>query len=744
MASDAQKTEVKITGDSTQVELAMRKASTAVQSGVDRMTSSLSLLVAGALTSVVGMTTALVKKLIDVDDAMSKSAQKAGVSTEKFSGMAFAAKLANVGVEELTKTYGHLSKMLLDGQQGQKDAVELFKQLKVDPKNIKDADELLLTLSDRISRMQDPTAKTALAIDVLGERIGPKLIPLLNAGRAGIEELRAEASRLGIVVDTETGKAAEEFNDTMTRMKDNFTGVAQRLTKVLLPTFQAAATEVNNLTKTSGGMEIFGDIVRVVFQTIAVVGANVSFVLQAVGREIGAVIAQVAALARLDLEGFHAISEAVKEDGKKARAELDAFEARIMALGKVSSTGGGTEPDATGNDKPFVPGKKTPTPTKAAPEKSRMGDWETALAERKVAYQQENDLREMSKADELAYWRSISQMVDLNGKERVSLRRKVAGAELDVMKEQRDREVGLTEESISATQQARMAGVEAMRQELQHKVDLGLATNEEMLASERGLEDQRAQILRDAIQQRLQLLSTDPTKNAVALQKLNDELAAIELEHQQRLRANLNQSQVEQMKDWQGLFNSIGQSFGSVVTGLVSRTMTLGQAVRSLFSSLLQSVASFLGQMVAKKAAAWATEQAIDSAKIGSNAAVAGSGAASAMASIPWVGPVLAIAAMAAVFAAVMGMKGKSAAGGYDIPSGVNPMTQLHQEEMVLPKPLANVIRAMAKGGGSGQGQQFGDVHMTVVTPDANSFRESQDRITGDLHMRINEIRRGV
>jgi hypothetical protein len=60
---------------------------------------------------------------------------------------------------------------------------------------------------------------------------------------------------------------------------------------------------------------------------------------------------------------------------------------------------------------------------------------------------------------------------------------------------------------------------------------------------------------------------------------------------------------------------------------------------------------------------------------------------------------------MAAIFAAVSGMgKGiKSASGGFDIPSGLNPITQLHEEEMVLPKQHANVIRQLA-GQGDGVG----------------------------------------
>lgn len=45
-----------------------------------------------------------------------------------------------------------------------------------------------------------------------------------------------------------------------------------------------------------------------------------------------------------------------------------------------------------------------------------------------------------------------------------------------------------------------------------------------------------------------------------------------------------------------------------------------------------------------------------------------------------------------------------SAEGGYDIPAGANPVTQLHEKEMVLPKAQAEVIRGLAARGGAAGG----------------------------------------
>jgi lambda family phage tail tape measure protein len=50
-----------------------------------------------------------------------------------------------------------------------------------------------------------------------------------------------------------------------------------------------------------------------------------------------------------------------------------------------------------------------------------------------------------------------------------------------------------------------------------------------------------------------------------------------------------------------------------------------------------------------------------------------------------------------------------SAAGGYDIPAGVNPLVQTHAEEMILPKGYADVIRGLANKGGTGS-----DASLTV------------------------------
>jgi hypothetical protein len=61
-----------------------------------------------------------------------------------------------------------------------------------------------------------------------------------------------------------------------------------------------------------------------------------------------------------------------------------------------------------------------------------------------------------------------------------------------------------------------------------------------------------------------------------------------------------------------------------------------------------------------------------------------------------------------------MAIADASAEGGYDIPGGVNPVTQLHEKEMVLPKAQAEVIRGLAANGGAGGGMKVTIVNQTT------------------------------
>lgn len=89
--------------------------------------------------------------------------------------------------------------------------------------------------------------------------------------------------------------------------------------------------EMDKATGISRGLaETIGNVGKVGIQAFAVLGANVAFVFKGIGREIGGIAAQIAALARGDLDGFKFIGKAMKEDAAEARRALDEFEKKTL------------------------------------------------------------------------------------------------------------------------------------------------------------------------------------------------------------------------------------------------------------------------------------------------------------------------------------------------------------------------------------------------------------------------------
>lgn len=174
-----------------------------------------------------------IKKVIDAMDDARKSAQSAGTSVEKFSALTYAA--GQSGVENLQGSLAKLAGSLQDARDGTGAAAEAFQKLRIDPAQFTDSSDALLAIADRFAKMPDGINKTALAADLFGQKLGPKLIPLLNQGSDGIRELMQEAAELGLVMDDKATAAAEKFNDRLDKIGKRSSGVGIQIANELLP-----------------------------------------------------------------------------------------------------------------------------------------------------------------------------------------------------------------------------------------------------------------------------------------------------------------------------------------------------------------------------------------------------------------------------------------------------------------------------------------------------------------------------
>jgi hypothetical protein len=193
----------------------------------------------GGAASIAGLL-AITKNAAAVADQMGKLAAATGVSVKELSTLGYAAELNGSSVEELAKG---LRRLAVEADRGGPSLKALGISLVDSGGSAKSASALLSDLAQRFSRLPDGAQKTALAIKLFGEEVGPKLIPLLNQGAEGLQKLQGEAERLGLQISEKAAAAAEKFNDDLSRLQGLARGVGVEVGNALLPALSRLTTE---------------------------------------------------------------------------------------------------------------------------------------------------------------------------------------------------------------------------------------------------------------------------------------------------------------------------------------------------------------------------------------------------------------------------------------------------------------------------------------------------------------------
>lgn len=173
-----------------------------------------------------------------VGDEAIKTAQSLGITAEALQELRFAARRAGITNEQVGVGLKTLSRNLQDFKRGAGEAKISFKQIgisKAQVDGLETVEQLLPLLADRFQALPDGILKSAAAQKIFGES-GTAMIPLLNGGAAGLQEMRERAIELGGVLSTETARASEGFNDNLEDMKFGLTGLKNILGTAVLPT----------------------------------------------------------------------------------------------------------------------------------------------------------------------------------------------------------------------------------------------------------------------------------------------------------------------------------------------------------------------------------------------------------------------------------------------------------------------------------------------------------------------------
>ena len=208
------------------------------------------LIMSAAGGAILGTLGAMMKKTAAAGDAIWDMSQRTGVSTRILSSYKLAADQAGSSLEGLATGFRGLSSRMMDAKNGLAESKRAFDSLGVTVTDstgaLRPMNDVLLEVADKFSSMEDGATKAALAQDIFG-RSGMELIPMLNAGRKGLEESARQAERLGMVFDEKAARASDAFNDSLTALKGSFAGIIKEATIGLMPTITKLTETVTDI-----------------------------------------------------------------------------------------------------------------------------------------------------------------------------------------------------------------------------------------------------------------------------------------------------------------------------------------------------------------------------------------------------------------------------------------------------------------------------------------------------------------
>lgn len=240
------------------------------------------------------------KEVINAEGNLVGMAERVGTSVDRLSGLGFAADQSASSLDGLTKGLGALADRAADAAEKGGGSAAAFRKIGVEVRKqdgtLKDSADLLLEVADKFSQFEDGAAKSALATDLFGKS-GKELIPLLNRGRDGIEELTKRAERLGIVVSQEAAEAANQFNDNLNTLGAIARGVVGKALQEILPYINDLVDGFLNSEDAAERADKAARILATGLKLLLSAGTIIGEVFDRVGDTIGALAAALVAVA---------------------------------------------------------------------------------------------------------------------------------------------------------------------------------------------------------------------------------------------------------------------------------------------------------------------------------------------------------------------------------------------------------------------------------------------------------------
>lgn len=158
------------------------------------------------------------KKAIEFADTIGKTADKIGVTTDELQELRFAAQQTGVATNQLDLGLQRFVRRTAEAAEGTGELVKVLEKYDIDVKGAngetRDSIEILKDLADATQNASSESEQLRIAFKAFDSE-GAALVNLLRQGSEGLERFQRQARDLGLVMDENLIRKAEQANDEL-------------------------------------------------------------------------------------------------------------------------------------------------------------------------------------------------------------------------------------------------------------------------------------------------------------------------------------------------------------------------------------------------------------------------------------------------------------------------------------------------------------------------------------------------
>lgn len=198
--------------------------------------------IAGAAAAGGAALMGMATKSAETTDRIDKLSAKIGISKQGFQEWDYIMGQNGMDVEKLQVGVKTLVTQMDAAAGGSKTATEAFNKLGLSWNDgngkLKNQEQMMNESIMALANMENGTEKARLATELFG-KAGVEMMPMLNNGAQGIEDLKNRAHELGLVLGDDAVNAGVVLGDTIDDVKDSFGMITTQIGVKVMPLIQS-------------------------------------------------------------------------------------------------------------------------------------------------------------------------------------------------------------------------------------------------------------------------------------------------------------------------------------------------------------------------------------------------------------------------------------------------------------------------------------------------------------------------